>query len=106
MACHSTPDEPEAPLVPEVVQFDDSLPGAADLIVNPTALGVRTYDGSDEMVHPDALVFPTHWHGSRFWYVAMPYPRGNAGFENPSGYSGSGSELTDAARTAFINAFP
>lgn len=78
--------------MPEVLQFDDSLPGAADLIVNPTALGVRTYDGSDEMVHPDALVFPTDWHGSRFWYVATPYPRGNAGFENPSGYSGSGSD--------------
>lgn len=93
MACHSSPDEPEAPLVPELVQFDDdSLPGAADLVVNPVALTVRTYDGSDEMVHPDALVFPTAWHGSRFWYVATPYPRGNAGFENPSGYSGSSSD--------------
>ncbi|CAN5842559.1 hypothetical protein BH11GEM1_BH11GEM1_35240 [soil metagenome] len=92
MACHSTPDEPEALLVPEVVQFDDSLPGAADLVVNPTALRVRTYDGSDEMVHPDALVFPTAWHGSRFWYVATPYPRGNAGFENPSGYAGASAD--------------
>lgn len=91
MACHSAPDEPDAPLVPELLQVDDALPGAADLVVNPTTLVATTYDGSDEMVHPDALVFPHQWHGSRFWYVATPYPRGNSVFENPSGYSGSGS---------------
>lgn len=90
LACHSAPDEPNAPRVLEAPQVDDAaLTGAADLIVNPTSLPVATYDGSDQMVHPDAFVFPKRWHGSRFWYVATPYPGGNPAFENPSSYSGS-----------------
>ncbi|MEO5815845.1 MAG: hypothetical protein ABIT20_11250 [Gemmatimonadaceae bacterium] len=89
LACHPSPDEPTDPLVPEVEQIDDPGPGAAEDIVEPVSLGVVTYDGSGELVHPDALVFPHDWRGRRYWYAATPYPFGDAAFENPSGYSGN-----------------
>jgi hypothetical protein len=89
LACHAIPDEPNEPLVPESAQIDDPGPGLGDEIVEPLSLAVVTYDGSGEMVHPDALVFPHDWRGSRYWYVATPYPFGNPAFENPSGYMGN-----------------
>lgn len=91
LACHATPDEPLVALVPDVEQNDDPAPGARDVMIEPSPLATITYEGSGEMVHPDALVFPHDWRGSRYWYAATPYPSGNPAFENPSAYSGNDS---------------
>ncbi len=61
-------------------------PGAA--LVAPTLLTTPTYDGSGELVHPDAVVFPQRWRGRRYWVSATPYPTGNPKYENPSIYQG------------------
>ncbi len=89
LACHASPDEPVVPLAPEIVQQDDPVSGTADQIVDPFALAVVTYDGSGEMVHPDAMVFPHEWHGNRYWFAGTPYPFGDPSFENPSAYAGN-----------------
>ncbi|MEP6990162.1 MAG: hypothetical protein ABJA80_04460 [bacterium] len=88
-ACHATPDEPVDALLPELAVPDDPASGATDQIVDPLALAVVTYDGSGEMVHPDALVFPHDWHGNRYWFAGTPYPFGDPSFENPSAYAGN-----------------
>lgn len=51
-----------------------------------TPLDLRTYDGSNETVHPDFVATPT----TQF-LVITPYPGGNRNFENPSFYSGAGA---------------
>jgi len=50
-----------------------------------------TYDGSGQLVHPDAAVFPRGWQGMRYWIAATPYPGGNPKYENPSIYQGQSS---------------
>ena len=88
-ACGSPTDEgPTDPLVPEPLEIDESELVAPELVIEPALMRVATYDGSGEMVHPDALVFPHQWQGRRFWFAATPYPLGNAGFENPSAFAG------------------
>ncbi len=47
-------------------------------------LKIQTYDGSDEITHPDALCFERPWKDYRFWMTATPYPGSNSAFENPS----------------------
>ena len=91
-ACSAAPDELLTPLVPQVYELDDPAPFTSTDLVEATPLPVVTYEGSGEMVHPDALVFPRDWHGSRFWYAATPYPAGNPEFENPSGFVGNTSD--------------
>lgn len=71
-------------------------PDDAEVPLALTGLTARTYDGSGEFVHPDAYVFPTPWHGHRYWYVATPYPSGNSAFENPSLFLRSGPATWDA----------
>jgi hypothetical protein len=73
-----------APDNPEIDESD--IPGAA--LLAPALLTTPTYDGSGELVHPDAVVFPERWNGRRYWVSATPYPIGNAKFENPSIYQG------------------
>ena len=53
-----------------------------------TLLATPTYDGSGELVHPDAVAFPQRWQGRRYWVSATPYPTGNPKYENPSIYQG------------------
>lgn len=65
------PDPSDDPLI----SFDPFLP-----------LDLKTYDGSNETVHPDYVSTPS---GS--FLVITPYPQGNRTFENPSFYSGTGS---------------
>ena len=62
------------------------VPGAG--LVAPTVIRALTYDGSGELVHPDAAVFPSRWRGQRYWVSATPYPGGNPRYENPSIYQG------------------
>jgi hypothetical protein len=64
-------------------------PGAA--FVAPTLVPTVTYDGSGQLVHPDAAVFPRRWQGQRYWIAATPYPSGNPKYENPSIYQGQTS---------------
>ncbi|MES2305514.1 MAG: sialidase family protein [Gemmatimonadota bacterium] len=63
------------PSADPVIAFDPFLP-----------LDLRTYDGSNETVHPDYVDTP---RGS--FLVVTPYPQGNRNFENPSFYGGLGS---------------
>lgn len=86
------PGELNEPMVPEEALADEVDQPLADEVREPTKFAVKTYDGSGEMVHPDALVFPQRWHGHRFWFAATPYPLGSAAFENPSGFAGDSAE--------------
>jgi hypothetical protein len=82
VAASLTPPPP-----PDNSEIDESdIPGAA--LLAPTLLQTATYDGSGELVHPDAVVFPERWKGRRYWIAGTPYPTGNARFENPSIYQG------------------
>jgi len=56
--------------------------------VAPAVIPVETYEGSGQLVHPDAAVFPGRWQGKRYWITGTPYPSGNPKFENPSLYQG------------------
>ena len=93
VACHASTDaEPTEPLVPDVVEVDESDMLSPDLLIEPAHVDVETYDGSGELVHPDALVFAHGWHGHRFWFTATPYPLGNSTLENPSGFAGDSAK--------------
>jgi hypothetical protein len=50
-------------------------------------LTLATFDGSGQVVHPDAAVTPFGWGSSEIELFATPYPGSNARFENPSLYS-------------------
>ncbi|CAN5164979.1 hypothetical protein BH09GEM1_BH09GEM1_22910 [soil metagenome] len=89
LSCRSPGDgETTEPLVPEVAEVDESEQATAQLLLEPARISVETYDGSGEMVHPDALVFPHRWNGRRYWFIGTPYPLGNSTLENPSGFAG------------------
>lgn len=93
LACHSPSDsDPTEPLVPEVAEIDESDMLSADVLLEPSRVEVETYDGSGELVHPDALVFPHRWSGHRYWFAATPYPLGNATLENPSAFAGDSAQ--------------
>jgi hypothetical protein len=61
-------------------------PGSAG---NVQPLPILTYDGSGQAVHPDFVRLPSAWADGPFRFVATPYPRGDANYENPSLYTGS-----------------
>src|SRR5436190_817243 len=42
------------------------------LVVGPALISTPTYDGTGELVHPDAVVFPQRWNGHRYWVSATP----------------------------------
>jgi len=75
------------PPPPDNSEIDEAdMPGAA--LLAPTLVATPTYEGSGEVVHPDAVVFPERWQGRRYWLSATPYPIGNPKYENPSIYQG------------------
>ncbi len=78
-----------APLTPidDASELDEADQAGAGFVA-PTPISVVTYDGSGELVHPDAAVFPDRWHGKRYWFSGTPYPLGNPRLENPSIYYG------------------
>ncbi|MDB4884914.1 MAG: hypothetical protein JWN79_352 [Gemmatimonadetes bacterium] len=63
----------------------------APVAIELAPLTVHTYDGSGQFIHPDAYVFPSAWHGRRYWFTATPYPAGNSTYENPSLYWATGA---------------
>jgi hypothetical protein len=72
----------------EANEIDEAeLPGAAGIA--PMLIPAKTYEGSGELVHPDAAYFPRGWQGHRYWLSATPYPGGDARYENPSIFSAS-----------------
>jgi hypothetical protein len=88
-ACGGDKGAAGTPLTPpdDVSGLDDAeQPGAG--FVAPAVIAVETYEGSGQLVHPDAAVFPARWQGRRYWFAGTPYPGGNPKFENPSIYQG------------------
>ena len=74
-----------APTVPELRETN----AVATLQVpsKPVALDLRTYDGSNQAVHPDYAAPVAPW-GRRYFYLALtPYPMGTSTHENPSLYA-------------------
>ena len=53
-------------------------------------LDLKTYDGSNQVVHPDYLAAPGLGVTGQFLAIT-PYPNSNRNFENPSFYTGGGS---------------
>jgi len=47
-------------------------------------LTTPTYDGSEQVVHPDVVYVPGGWNGYAYWMVMTPYPDTNDDYENPS----------------------
>ena len=71
----------------DISELDDAeAPGAGFLA--PALLSIVTYEGSGQLVHPDAAVFPDRWQGKRYWISGTPYPSGNPSYENPSIFQG------------------
>ena len=69
----------------------------AELVSEPTfegtrRLGLDTYEGSGQVVHPDVTGTPLGWSASRRHLAITPYPYGNAHFENPSLFTGDDGE--------------
>jgi hypothetical protein len=88
-ACHGREAEITPPLTPpdESLEIDEAeIPST--VVVEPALVWTLTYDGSGELVHPDAAVFPESWRGRRYWVSGTPYPTGNPKYENPSIYQG------------------
>ena len=88
-ACSGHDDVTRAALTPpdDINELDEAeAPGAG--FVAPSLIPVVTYDGSGQLVHPDAAVFSNRWQGKRYWVSGTPYPAGNPKYENPSIYQG------------------
>jgi hypothetical protein len=100
-ACAGGADQVASSLTPPqgTSEIDEAdLPGAA--LVAPAWLVTPTYDGSGQMVHPDAVVFPQRWQGRRYWVSGTPYPLGNPKYENPSIYQGYTSQQMNVPANA------
>lgn len=85
----------DAPEVLTPVDFsagDDEISTIGPALLEPVSFDAVSYDGSGELVHPDAVVLPRGWKGSRFWFSATPYPHGDARFENPSLFRGDAAD--------------
>lgn len=53
----------------------------------PALLDLRTYDGSDQSVHPDYAAPTAPWRRRYFYLALTPYPSGTSTHENPSLYA-------------------
>ncbi|NPA64254.1 MAG: hypothetical protein GXO16_04690 [Epsilonproteobacteria bacterium] len=62
-------------------------------------LEIPTYDGSNQLVHPDVIV-----HNGLIYMAATPYPWGNVEYENPSFYvSSDGVNFIPAADNPLVD---
>src|SRR6185312_1191926 len=76
----SHPSAPSAPAsTPHAAPPPDPSPSTG-----PRVVSMPTYDGSGEVVHPDAATTPPGWSLMTDHVVATPYPGGSARYENPS----------------------
>ncbi len=86
---------PDAALVPRPADATAVRAARVPGMDAPAPTGFATYDGSDEVVHPDVVAFSTPWNGHRYWTAITPYPNGNWRVENPSLFaSGNGETFT------------
>jgi hypothetical protein len=76
----------------DMADGDDQIATSGPDLLEPMSFGTVTYDGSGEMVHPDAVVLPHGWKGRHYWFTATPYPLGNAHYENPSIFNGDAAD--------------
>ena len=88
LACHDRAPTTSSLTPPDESTAIDEAEIPSSTIVAPALIWTMTYDGSGELVHPDATVFPEGWHGRRYWVSGTPYPAGNPKYENPSIYQG------------------
>ena len=86
-ACRGA-EKAAAPLTPPDDGGIDEAEIPSPAVIYPALIQTPTYDGTGELVHPDAVVFPERWKGRRYWVSATPYPTGNPKYENPSIYQG------------------
>ena len=56
------------------------------------AIDLTTYDGSGQVVHPDIVSPPADGLDGRPRLAITPYPWGNASYENPSLFAGTGRD--------------
>jgi len=47
-------------------------------------VNIPTYEGSNEVTHPNVLYFENGYNGYKYWMVSTPYPKNDAYLENPS----------------------
>jgi hypothetical protein len=79
-----TDRSPTAPGASSPASSSRALGADAVFIVEPTVMDIPTYDGAGQAVHPDVVLFPAPWHGSRYWLTMTPYAGSNQLVENPS----------------------
>lgn len=62
----------------------------------PTPLGLTTYVGNNQVVHPKVLYFPNKFGNRKYWMAYTPYPFANDKYENPCiAYSSDGYNWTN-----------
>lgn len=49
----------------------------------PEPIGLTTYVGNNQIVHPKVLYFPNKFGGYKYWMAYTPYPFANDSYENP-----------------------
>ncbi|MHB0962044.1 MAG: hypothetical protein ACYC5V_02420 [Gemmatimonadaceae bacterium] len=77
--------EKDAPTVPELRETSEGT--TLQVPSTPVALDLRTYDGSDQTVHPDFAAPMAPWGRRLLYLVLTPYPHGTSTHENPSLYA-------------------
>jgi hypothetical protein len=87
-ACRDRAEATSSLTPPDESAAIDEADIPSSVIVAPALIATPTYDGSGQLVHPDAAVFPERWQGRRYWVSGTPYPTGNPAYENPSIYQG------------------
>ncbi len=75
----------DAPTVPELKETSEVA--ALHVPSLPVLLDLRTYDGSDQTVHPDYAAPTAPWRRRYFYLALTPYPMGASTYENPSLYA-------------------
>ncbi len=66
--------------------------GSSNALGAPVPIEFETYESSKQVVHPSAVMFPSTWHGQRFWLALTPYPNSDSRVENPSLYTSATGE--------------
>ena len=86
----------------DVVLAGSPSPEAEAMLGAPVPIEFDTYEASKQVVHPSAVMFPSAWHGQRFWLALTPYPNSDVRVENPSLY-GSATGLEWSVPTGLKN---
>jgi hypothetical protein len=74
----------DSAVITAIAESQDAL-----LFNQPAILSIATYDGSNQVVHPDYAATPPGVFGEPDHLAITPYPGGDARLENPSLFAGS-----------------